>query len=129
MTFTIEHDAPPLRVDESGAVRVGKTRVLLVLVIQAYKQGESPEGIIEMFDTLDLADVHSVIAYYLRHKAEVEAYIAEYDREADEIWKKIDARQGDRSGIRAQLLARKAAREANSVPTPLESFQPLRPVS
>ena len=49
-----------------GVLRVGKSRVLLELVIHAYQQGETPEAIVEMYDTLDLADVFAVIAYYLR---------------------------------------------------------------
>jgi uncharacterized protein (DUF433 family) len=117
MPLTFEPEAPPLRVDESGTVRVGKTRVLLVMVIQAYQQGETPEGIIDMYDTLDLADVHAVIAYYLRHKAEVEEYIANYDREAAELGKKIEARQGSSAGMRERLLKRLEAQRAEVLPS------------
>ena len=60
----------PLRTDETGVVRVGKTRVTLDVVIGCYKRGETAEQIVEDFDTLRLADVHGVIAYYLGHQAE-----------------------------------------------------------
>ena len=43
MPLTIQPEAPPLRVDESGAVRVGNTRVLFVLVVQAFQNGATPE--------------------------------------------------------------------------------------
>jgi hypothetical protein len=39
-------EAPPLSLDESGAVRVGKTRVLLMLVIQEFQWGATPEDIV-----------------------------------------------------------------------------------
>jgi uncharacterized protein (DUF433 family) len=61
-----------LREEPPGVLRVGKSRVLLELVIHAYQQGESPESIVEMYDTLELADVFSVIAYYLAHRAEID---------------------------------------------------------
>lgn len=52
------------------------------------------------FDTLDLADVYAVIAYYLRHGAEVDAYLAEQRRLADEVRREIEARF-PQAGLRA----------------------------
>lgn len=112
MPFVIHSEAPPLRVDESGAVRVGNTRVLFVLVVQAFQNGATPEDIVRTFETLNLADTYAVVSYYLRHQAEVEELLAEYDREAEEVWKKIRERQGDQNAIRNRLLARKAALDA-----------------
>ena len=57
----------PLREEPPGVLRVGKSRVLLELVIHAYHQGESPEGIVDMYRGLELADVFAVIAYYLAY--------------------------------------------------------------
>jgi uncharacterized protein (DUF433 family) len=108
MPLTIHEDAVPLRVDETGTVRVGNTRVLFVLVVQAFKAGESPESIVEMYDALNLADVYGAVAYYLRHREEVEAYLIEYDRQAEEIRKKIEELQGPQTGLREKLLRRLA---------------------
>ena len=77
--MNIHNDSVPLRVDESGAIRVGNTRVLFYLVIEAYKSGNSAEAIVEMYDTLVLADVHAAVAYYLRHKDEVEVFLSEVE--------------------------------------------------
>lgn len=66
-------EPPPLRVDEGGAVRVGKSRVSLDVVVEQYENGMTPEDLVRAYDSLDLADVHAVIAYYLRHRAEVRA--------------------------------------------------------
>lgn len=103
MTLTVEAEAPPIRRDADGVYRVGNTRLLLDLVVQAYQRGETPEAIVEAYDVLTAADVYAVIAYYLRHKAEVDAYLAERKRQADEVWQRIEARQGP---LPADLLAR-----------------------
>ena len=39
----------PLRTDEHGAIRIGKTRVLLELVIHAYYMSETLQGIIDSY--------------------------------------------------------------------------------
>lgn len=44
----------PLRTDADGAIRIGKTRVLLELVIHAYQWGETPEGIVESYASLSV---------------------------------------------------------------------------
>ena len=36
MPLTIHADAPPLRVDDTGTVRVGQTRVILEVVVHAF---------------------------------------------------------------------------------------------
>ena len=79
MTFTISLDPTPLRVHENGTVYVGSTRVMLELVIEAYKAGNSPEQIVEIWDVLKLSDVHRVIAYYLEHRDDVEAYMRQQE--------------------------------------------------
>jgi hypothetical protein len=47
MSLTVAADPTPLRVDSSGAVRVGQTRVLLDLVIGGYNREWSAEEIVE----------------------------------------------------------------------------------
>jgi hypothetical protein len=77
----------------------------LELVIHAHRQGESPEGIIEMYPALELGDVFAVIAYYLVHRAEVDEYLRHCDEEATVLRGKIEAAQ--RSGpSKDELLAR-----------------------
>lgn len=113
MPLTIHPDAPPLRVDETGTVRVGPTRVILEVVVQAFRDGATPEQVVQDYDTLELADVYGAIAYYLRHREEVDAYLAERDREAAELRKKIEAAQRHLPDIRARLLAARQKRSAS----------------
>lgn len=81
----------PLRTDEHGAIRVGKSRVLLELVIHAYYMGETPEGIVDSYPTLTTSDVYAVIAYYLAHPEEIDAYTRQRDKRADKIISDLEA--------------------------------------
>jgi hypothetical protein len=51
----------PLREDPSGVIRVGESRVLLEIVLDAFKRGESPEAIVRSFKSLRLPDVSAAI--------------------------------------------------------------------
>src|SRR5262249_48949563 len=102
----------PLTRLENGAYRVTGTRIGLELVIEAYKEGASPEEIVDSFDSLRLADVYTVIGYYLDHKEEVDEHLRQEDREAEELRCMIEASQPPREELRQKLLARKARMEA-----------------
>jgi uncharacterized protein (DUF433 family) len=108
-------DHPPLRVDEGGAVRVGDTRISLDLVVEQYENGMTPEDMVRAYDTLVLADVHAVIAYYLRHRDEVQVYLKRREEETDALRVKIEAERPRVS--REELLARRSAREKEHAPT------------
>lgn len=110
MTFTAQIEAPPLCEDASGALRVGDSRVLLELVIRAFQDGATPETIVQSYSTLALPDVYAVIAYYLRHRSEVEEYLDRREQQAQGVRERIESQQGDLSDIRARLLARRQAR-------------------
>ncbi len=97
--------AVPLRTDESGTIRVGGTRVLLDLVIFAFRQGATPETIVEQYPSLVLADVYLVLGYYLQNRDTVDAYIRRREAEALVLQHEVEARFPP-EGIRARLLAR-----------------------
>ena len=109
MMFTVQAEAPPLREEVDGALRVGDSRVLLELVIRAFQDGATPESILQRYPTLTLPDIYAVIAYYLRHPSEVEDYLARRDRTAEEVLSQIERVQGDLADVRARLLARSHA--------------------
>ena len=78
MNLTLTAEPVPLRLAEGGRVyRVGDTRVSLDSVIYAHRSGSTAEDIVRDFDTLKLSDVQMVIAYYLKHQEEVDAYLEE----------------------------------------------------
>ncbi len=110
--------AVPLREDAHGAIRVGETRVLLDLVIQEFRDGATPEEIVESYGALDLGDVYAVLGYYLRHPEEVAAYLRRREEEAREVRRMIEAAQPPRSNLRATIIARARAREQADVQAP-----------
>lgn len=111
MTLTIEVEAPPLTQWDDGSIRVVGTRVLLEIIVNAYKNGDSPEEIAYSYPSISLKDTYAVIAYYLNHKDQVELYLAEVERQSEEIRKIIEARTPPLPGLRAMLLERSAKLE------------------
>ena len=107
MSLTISTQTLPLRIDADGVVRVGKTRVTLDTVIGAFVEGATAEEIAHRYPSVELADVYSVIAYYLRHRPEVEEYLHRRRQEAAQVQQQNE-RQFDPHGIRDRLLARRA---------------------
>jgi uncharacterized protein (DUF433 family) len=106
---TLEARKPPLREVERGMLRVGQTRVSLETVIGAFQEGAGAEEIVLRYPSLDLADVYAVIAYYLQHRDEVDAYVAQRHAEADRVRGEMRERFPT-AGIRERLLARQAER-------------------
>jgi uncharacterized protein (DUF433 family) len=111
MALTFEAVSVPLSMDATGTVRVHGTRLTLDTVLGAYERGDTPEEIVEGFPDLSLADVHAIIAYYLRHREEVDAYLAEGDAIGAEMRKKLEALHGDADDLRERRLARLAQRQ------------------
>lgn len=110
----LQAEPPPLRVDAGGAVRVGNTRISFDLVVEQYENGMTPEDIVRAYDTLVLPDVFAAIAYYLRHRDEVRAYLKRRTEEAEELRAKIEAERPRIS--REELLARRRAKEKADAP-------------
>jgi uncharacterized protein (DUF433 family) len=100
-----------LRIDGDGVIRVGPTRVPLEAVVGAFWEGETPEGILERYETLELAEVYLALGWYLRHREEADAYLARREREAGALREEME-RRFDPAGVRARLRARLADRRA-----------------
>jgi uncharacterized protein (DUF433 family) len=112
-TVPLHAERPPLRVDEGGVVRVGKSRINLDLVVREYENGMTAEDMIRAYDTLELADVHAVIAYYLRHGALVNAYLNRREAEAIRLRTLIESRQPPHP-TKEELLARREKNHAKT---------------
>jgi uncharacterized protein (DUF433 family) len=98
-------DPLPMAVDERGMIRIAGTRITLDTIVGAYNRGDTLDEIVYGFPSLSLADVHTVIAYYLRHREMVDAYIAENRRKAEEALRDYEARYGA-TPTRAELERR-----------------------
>lgn len=101
----------PLQADAHGAIHVSNTRVTLDTLLARYQQGDSPEAIHAGFPTIPLTDIYAVIAYYLAHRDEVDAYLKQRDEEAERIRREVEANYTPEQRTRTQafktLLAQK----------------------
>jgi uncharacterized protein (DUF433 family) len=105
----------PLRRDEGGTVRIGRSRITLDLIVEQYENGMTPEDLVQAYDTLELADVYATISYYLRHRDEVRAYLERRSVEGDAL--RIAIESGQPAISRSLLLSRPAAGNASDAPT------------
>ena len=99
-------DPVPLSFPEDGsAIRVAGTRLTLDTIVGAFKRGATAEEIAQDYPPVSLPDVYAVIAYYLRHRDEVEDYLAKRASEHAELRREIEGRP-EYQDLRQRLLAR-----------------------
>lgn len=91
---------------KEGVIRIGDTRVSIDSVIIAFKRGAEAESIQRSFDRLTLAQVYSVISYYLNNREELDEYLAKREKQFEEMREANNARFGI-GGMRDKLLARR----------------------
>ena len=106
MSVVVSSSEIKLTETEAGVLRVGDSRVSLDTVIAAFAQGATPEQIVEDYDSLELAEVYAVLAYYLQNRDEVENYLARRKIEREQLRRQIESRSNPQS-IREKLLARR----------------------
>lgn len=90
----------PFWEDVDGARRIGKSRVLLEIVVHAHQDLATPEEIADGYDTITLAEIRAVIAYYQAHRQDVEDYLARRERLAVEraaatVWRLTEQQRQD----------------------------------
>ena len=107
--LTISPEPAPLTADSGGVVRVNGTRVTLDTVVAAFQEGATPEEIADQYPSLALGDIYAVLAYYLRHRVEVDHYLAHRQEQAATI-RRGNEKRFEPSGVRARLLARRASK-------------------
>src|SRR5438445_13323426 len=112
-TLVLSPPTLPLTADESGVLRVTRTRIPLERIIECHQEGLTPEAIVDAFDSLRLADVYVIVGYYLDHKEELQDYLRRREEQAEAVQQLIAAGQTPRPGMRDELLARKALQGGN----------------
>jgi len=105
MTIATSPEPVLLATDADGVVRVAGSRVTLDTLVAAFQTGDSAEEIHEQYPTVELGDIYAVLAYYLRHTGDVDAYLDGREQAGASVRATNDARF-PAEGIRARLLAR-----------------------
>ena len=105
----------PLTFWKDGSIRLKGTRLLLDTIIGAHQRGDCPEEIFEAFPSNEykVADIYSVLAYYLSNREKIEKYLAKRQKEADEFWKQIESdpkHQAQRKELRDRMSAFRKSR-------------------
>jgi len=106
MALMVEAEPLPLAADANGVLRVGGTRVTLDTIVGAFNAGAPAEEIVLHYASLRLDDVYLMHGYYLRHRAEVDAYLTARHQRGQEKRRAAEA-QLPWSAVRARLLARR----------------------
>lgn len=70
------------------AYRVAGTRISLDSVVINWLNGETPESIVENFDTLTLESVYGALAYYLAHREEIDEYLKQVEIQTEQLRQK-----------------------------------------
>jgi uncharacterized protein (DUF433 family) len=93
------------------AYRVAGTPVSLDSLVYLYREGISPEGMVESYPSLTLEQVHGAMAYYLANRTDVDAYLTRADAEAE-----LQHQESRRT--HADLIAKlQRLRHANQIPS------------
>jgi hypothetical protein len=107
----------PLWEEPPGVFRVGKSRVLLELVLRAFQRGETPEGIVRSYRTLELPAVYAVISRYLADPALFDAYLRRCDEEAEAVRRHLEVAGMTGRVSKDELLSRALTKTTASVPS------------
>lgn len=78
----------------NGGWRLSGTRVSLDSIVHAYAEGRIPEAIVTEFPSLTLEQVYGAIAFYLRHRAIIDKYLADQNQRWAEFQRESAARHG-----------------------------------
>lgn len=109
-TLKIAQDQPVLeRWQEDGSIRVAGTAVKFHVFLDGYLAGESPEQLARGHPDLSLATIYRLIAYYLEHRAEIDDWLSELDKQAAEVMRKLEELHPT-AELRAKAKALKSGR-------------------
>ena len=90
-------------------IRIKGTRVGIETVLDDYLNGASPEEIAARYRTLTLEQVYATVTYYLRHREEVDAYLARWRAYTEAAWQE---QQRNPSPVVRRLRELKAYRQS-----------------
>ena len=93
-----------------GTYRIDDTRISLDSLVYLFREGFSAESMVESYPSLTLEQVHGALAFYLANQAEIDAYLRDGQRIAEQ-----EHELSRRSN--ADLIARlRRARHENQIP-------------
>ena len=67
-----------------GVYRIGNTRVSLDSLVYLFREGLSAESMVESYPSLTLEQIHGALAFYLANRADIDRYLIEGQRVAEQ---------------------------------------------
>jgi uncharacterized protein (DUF433 family) len=95
----------PIEKDGHGVLRLAGSRVTVDVLVSAFDAGQTPEEILQQYPSLALGTVYAALAYVLKHRLEIDAYLAERRQVGEGVRAENERRFSER-GIRERLLRR-----------------------
>lgn len=90
-------------------IRIKGTRIGIETVLEDYLEGASPEEIAARYRNLTLEQVYATILYYLRNRAEVDAYLEAWRAYTEQAWLEHERHPSPEIVRLRQLKARRIA--------------------
>ncbi len=83
----------PLTLWQDGTIRVKGSRLLIDMIVNAHNRGMCPEEIFDSFpsEEYSIADIYSIVAYYLKNKRKINDYLAKREKTAENFWKMLES--------------------------------------
>lgn len=82
-----------------GRACIDGTRIRVLDIVCLQRQGDAPEKMLEVYPSLNLAQVHAALSYYYENPREIESALEEDQKVAERI-----------EGDRADFLQKRSAR-------------------
>ncbi|MGV1003411.1 MAG: DUF433 domain-containing protein, partial [Candidatus Nanopelagicales bacterium] len=89
--LSVDPEPVPLVLDQAGRLMVPGTRISLDVLVADFKSGLTPESIHEAYETVSLAEVYAIFAYYMRHRTAVDEFLVEQECEGSQLQARIEA--------------------------------------
>ncbi|MBD2770883.1 DUF433 domain-containing protein [Iningainema tapete] len=89
---------------------IANTRISLDSIVYAFRNGISPESIVQSFPLLTLEQVYGAIAFYLANRNEIDAYLAAEEEEFDAMPQPLQVTD---SSLYNKLISAKAEKQGS----------------
>lgn len=96
-------------------IRIKGTRIGIETVLDDYLEGTSPEEIAARYRNLTLEQVYATILYYLRNRAEVDAYLEAWRTYTEQAWLEHERNPSPEIRRLRELKARRAMLQKESI--------------
>jgi uncharacterized protein (DUF433 family) len=106
----------PLTELDDGTIVITGTPIALEIIVARHNAGDTPDEIKKGFPSLDLSDIYFVIAYYLSHRDEVDAYVQRQQERSQRVRQWLESDESYRAqmaDLRERMNALRQTEEIN----------------